>query len=101
MINQRINDVLTNAPLLAIIENNALKRVALFGENIWKWRSHSFELTDSFDKFDTFFNSLIQFLQLADRDKDMELFYKPVYHAKEAIRIQVKNYDSNLNIELN
>lgn len=101
MINQRINDVLTNAPLLATIENNALKRVALFGENIWKWRSHSFELTDSFDKFDTFFNSLIQFLQLADRDKDMELFYKPVYHAKEAIRIQVKNYDSNLNIELN
>ena len=101
MINQKINDVLTKAPLLATFESNELKRVVLFGENIWKWRSHSFELSDSFDKFDAFFNSLIQFLQLADRDKDMELFYKPVYHAQEAIRIQVKNYDSNLNIELN
>ncbi len=30
----------------------------------------------------------------------MDLFYKPVYHAKEPIRIQAKKYDSNLKIEL-
>ncbi len=101
MINQKINDVLTDTPLLAILEGNANKSVVLFGENIWKWRSHNFELYDSFERFDIFFNNLIQFLQLSDRDKKMELFYKPVYHAQEGISIQVKNYDSNLNIELN
>lgn len=100
LINQKINDVSTEMPLLVALETNTNKIVGLFGENIWKWRSHTYELFDSFQQFDMFFNSLIQFLQLADRDKDMELFYKPVYHAQEPINIQVKNYDSNLNIEL-
>jgi hypothetical protein len=101
MINQKINDVLTDSPLLTILEGNTNKSVVFFGENIWKWRSHNFDLYDSFERFDIFFNNLIQFLQLSDRDKKMELFYKPVYHAQEGISIQVKNYDSNLNIELN
>ena len=101
MITQKINDVLTKLPLLATFGTNMNKRVVLFGENMWKWRSQSFELYESFEKFDYFFNSLVQFLQLSDKDKNMDLYYKPVYHAQEVIKIQVKNYDSNLNIELN
>jgi hypothetical protein len=86
---------------LVTFGSEAHKGVVLFGENIWKWRSQSFERYDSFEKFDGFFNSLIQFLQLSERDQEMDLYYKPIYHAQEPIRIQVKNYDSNLNIELN
>lgn len=101
MISQKINDVMTGIPLLVTFGSEAHKGVVLFGENIWKWRSQSFERYDSFEKFDGFFNSLIQFLQLSERDQEMDLYYKPIYHAQEPIRIQVKNYDSNLNIELN
>jgi len=101
MISQKINNVITGQPLLATYGNNDFKRVVLFGENIWKWRSQSFELYESFEKFDIFFNSLIQFLQLSERNSEMDIYYKPVYHAQEPIKIQVKNYDSNLNIELN
>ncbi|MCP4883013.1 MAG: hypothetical protein GY908_04425 [Flavobacteriales bacterium] len=101
MISQKINNVITGQPLLATYGNNDFKRVVLFGENIWKWRSQSFGLYESFEKFDIFFNSLIQFLQLSERNSEMDIYYKPVYHAQEPIKIQVKNYDSNLNIELN
>ncbi len=101
LLTQKIDNILTANPLLATYGNNEIKGVVLFGENIWKWRSRCFEVYGSFEKFDLFFNSLIQFLQLSDREKDMDLFYKPVYHAKEPIRIQVKKYDSNLKIELN
>ncbi len=101
MISQKINDVLTQMPLLVTYGSSTNKRVVLFGENIWKWRSQSFELSNTFEKFDNFFNAIVQFLQLSDTNKGLDLYYKPVYHAKEAIKIQAKNYDSNLNIELN
>lgn len=101
MLNQIVNNVKINNPLLATFESNSLKRVVIFGENIWQWRAHSYSLYDSFDKFDLFFNSLIQFLQFSDRKKNIDLFYKPIYHARESIKIQVKKYDSNLRIDLN
>lgn len=101
LINQQINDISTNIPLIAAFGDNERKGIAIFGIDIWKWRAQSYEQNDSFERFDNFFNSLIQFLQLSSREKNMDLYYQPVYHAQETIKIQVKNYDRNLNIELN
>jgi len=101
LLSQRINDVNTGFPLLAAFSENNTKRIVLFGENIWKWRAQSFSTEKSFEKFDQFFNTLMQFLQLSNRNQNMDLFYEPVYNANEPIKIQVKNYDSNLNVELN
>ena len=101
LLSQKINDVDTKIPLLVTyVENNA-KRIVLFGENIWKWRAHSFGFENSFERFDLFVNSLMQFLQITDRNDNMDLFYEPVYNANESVKIQVKNYDRNLNLELN
>ena len=100
LLSQKINDLNTSIPLLVAYGDNNAKRVVLFGEGIWKWRAESFRSETSFDKFDLFFNSLIQYLQLKDRKQNMDLFYDPVYNANETIRIQVKNYDRNLNLEL-
>lgn len=101
LLSQRVNDVNTGFPLLAAFSENNTKRIVLFGENIWKWRGQSFGAEKSFEKFDLFFNSLMQYLQLSNRNQNMDLFYEPVYNANESIKIQVKNYDSNLNVELN
>ncbi len=101
LLSQRINDIDTEAPLLVTYSDNSAKRIVLFGENIWKWRAQSFSADGSFEKFDLFLNSLMQFLQLEDRNQNIDLFYEPVYNANESIIIQAKNYDSNLNVELN
>ncbi len=101
LLTQKIDNIATDSPLLAVYSHNEAKGVVLFGENIWKWRIHCFSAYGSFEKFDQFFNSLIQFLQLSNREQDLDLFYKPVYHAKELISIQAKKYDSNLKIALN
>ena len=101
LLTRRISDIKTGEPLLATFSNGETKNIVLLGEDIWKWRSHSLGIHGSFEKFDQFFNSLIQFLQLADRKSEMDLFYEPVYQSKESIKIRVKKYDSNLGIELN
>lgn len=101
LLSQQINNVKTGAPLLATYTNNVYKRVVLFGENIWKWRSYSFDAHQSFEKFDFFFNGLIQYIQLTEEDKRMDLYYDPVYFQNQSIRIQAKNYDSNRNVKMN
>lgn len=100
LISQQINKIKTGAPLLVAYTNNVYKRIVLFGEGIWKWRSYSFEQYQSFEKFDHFFNSLIQYIHLAEVNKKMDLYYDPVYFQNEPIKIQAKNYDSNRNVKL-
>lgn len=101
LLTQRINDIQSENPLLIVSDQGDQKSISLLGENIWKWRAESFSIHGSFTEFDNFFNSLIQYLQLSDRNKDMELSYGPVYHAKQPVLIQAKKYDSNLNLDLN
>mgnify|MGYP001821555369 CR=1 FL=1 len=98
---QRIEGISTQEPLLCTYIQGNSRRIVLFGENIWKWRLYSRNHDGSFDNFDHFFNSLIQYLQLSDKQKEMELIYRSVNYADQPVRVRVKNYDSNLNPELN
>ena len=101
LLSQSVNGIKSNDPLLVGYQEGINRRVVLFGENIWKWRLNSFQATNSFEKFDQFFNSLIQYLHLTDKNKSMEVIYSAVYHSNDPIIIKVKNYDSNLNPDLN
>jgi len=101
LLTQSVNGIKSNDPLLVGYQEGVNRRVVLFGENIWKWRLNSFRASNSFEKFDRFFNSLIQYMHLTDKNKNMELIYNAVYHSKDPIVIKVKNYDSNLKPELN
>ncbi len=101
ILSQSVNGIKSNDPLLVGYQEGTNRRVVLFGENIWKWRLNSFKASNSFEKFDQFFNSLIQYLHLTDKNKSMELIYNTVYHANDPIVIRVKNYDSNLKPDLN
>ncbi|MCA0931945.1 hypothetical protein LCM02_05750 [Lutimonas saemankumensis] len=101
LLSQRINDIQSQNPLLIASDQGDRKNVVFFGEDIWKWRAESFSIHGSFTEFDNFFNSLIQYLQLSERKKELELTYDPVFHARQPILIQAKKYDSNLNLDLN
>lgn len=101
LLAQSINGISTKEPLISTYTEGNKRRVALFGENIWKWRLYSHKQEGTFDNFDHFFNSLIQYLQLSDKQKEMELIYPAVNYADQPVKVRVKNYDSNLNPELN
>jgi len=98
---QNINGLQTQYPLLVTISNNTERRVLLFGENIWKWRAWAYSLTQSFEKFDQFFNSLIQFLTITNKNTSLDLEYNSFYYANDIITIKAKSYDDNLNFDNN
>ena len=94
---QNINGITTKDPLLATYSNENRRRVVLFGENIWKWRAISYSNNQTFEKFDQFINSIMQFLTVATKDYNIEIDYKSFYYENEPIKITAKIYDSNLN----
>ncbi|MCK4561681.1 MAG: VWA domain-containing protein [Flavobacteriaceae bacterium] len=100
LLTQNINGLETNNPLLVAISNKDKRRVILFGENSWKWRVLSYKHEQSFEKFDQFFNSLIQFLTIAKTTTPIELTYNSFYYANDPIKISAKIYDDNLNFDI-
>ncbi len=98
---QNINGLETNNPLLVATSNQSKRSVILFGENSWKWRALSYTNEQSFEKFNQFFNSLIQFLSITKKSTSIELTYNSFYYANDIIKISAKTYDDNLNFDIN
>ena len=51
---QNINGYSSQRPLLVAANENNQKKIFLFGEGLWKWRSSSFQKKNSFINFDKF-----------------------------------------------
>jgi len=101
LLQQNINGIETKNPLLVATSNGSKRSVILFGENSWKWRALSYRDNQSFEKFDQFFNSLIQFLSITKNSIPIELTYNSFYYANDPIKISAKTYDENLNFDSN
>jgi len=101
ILTQFINGVDTKAPLLATFNTSGQRASILFGENIWKWRSHSYLLEKSFQKFDDFLGSIIQYLTIVKQLNAIELEFKTFYYSDEEVKIRARAYDTNFNFNEN
>ena len=95
LLYQNINSFTTKSPLLAsfIIDNNR-RGAVLFGENSWKWRMLTHVENQSFEKFDTFFNKLIQYLSSAKRSSQLDITYKKFLYANSKALIDAQFFDA-------
>lgn len=57
-----IKSVRLQFPVFGFQEQLGRKNMVLIGENIWRWRSHSYLETQSFDNFDIWIGNCIQWL---------------------------------------
>ena len=62
LLYQNIKGFNSKEPLLAISNNNNQKKVFLFGEGIWKWRSTSYLMSNSFQNFDNFISNIVLYI---------------------------------------
>lgn len=63
---QRIGNLTTEKPLIAVAGDDARKIGVLLGEGIWRWRLNEFDRTDNTIAFDELFGKLIQYLSTAE-----------------------------------
>jgi len=95
LLNQSISGISTENPLLATFKDRTRRGAVLFGAQHWKWRMLSKVEHQSFNKFDTFFAKLIQYLSSNKRSNQLEITYKPFVYANEDIRIAAQFFDAN------
>lgn len=95
LLHQNINGVATKQPLLTTFEINNQKSAVLFGEGIWKWRAASFLNSNSFEEFDKFTGSLIQFLASNKKRNRLEINAESLYPANSTINISAFYTDKN------
>jgi hypothetical protein len=74
-----IDGVETDQPLLISNDNNGLRQVVFFGEDIWKWRMYCFKKNLNFSKFDSFFYSLFQYLSTKERSEQIKSIHELVF----------------------
>jgi len=95
LLYQSIFDYTNNSPLLATTDIQG-KRDAIFdAEGLWKWRAHSFLERNSFEEFDAFIGSLIQYLASNKQKSRLEVSYDNFYYSNKPIRISAQYFDKN------
>jgi hypothetical protein len=66
LLSQRVGNVPTEKPLLAVDIKDNRKIGMLLGEGIWRWKLNEFEKNETSATFDELFGKLIQFLSTTD-----------------------------------
>ncbi len=94
MLYQHIANFDTKEPLLSTFKALDRRGAVLFGENSWKWRMLTNVKYQSFEKFDTFFNKIIQYLSSTKRTSQLEVLYKPNVYAKSDAIIKAQFFDA-------
>lgn len=92
---QEVDNVITQEPLLATLAINNRRGAVLFGENIWRWRMLTNVENSSFEKFDSFFNKLIQFLTSKARSNQLEIEYDSFIYSNSDATIEAQYFDAN------
>lgn len=95
LLSSRIRNVDTNLPLLAFSENQGQRSAFLLGENIWKWRAHSFVEKKSYEQFDIFIDKTIQFLASNDSKKSLIVNHERFYNQGDALEITAQYFNKN------
>ena len=95
LLYQNINGYNSQNPLLITANQNNQKKVFLFGEGLWKWRSSSFMKKNSFQNFDEFIGNLIQYSSNKKIRNRLDLDISSFYNANSSIQIGAFYVDEN------
>lgn len=96
---QNINGYSSQRPLLVAANENNQKKIFLFGEGIWKWRSSSFQKKNSFINFDKFIGSIVQYASNKKIRDRLDIDIKPSYNINSKILISAFYIDENFQFD--
>ncbi len=82
-----------DSPLLLAVDNNGAKEMALFGENIWKWRMQSYREYQHFENFDAFIGKLMLYLSSNKTKNRLNVEYQNIYEGSGAAKIKASYFD--------
>lgn len=95
LLEQTVHRIATESPLLATMEINGRRHAVWDGEGFWRWRADSYLKSESFQDFDGFIGSLIQYLASNKRKNRLEVSSETFYYNNSPIKISSQYFDKN------
>jgi len=91
--NQKIRNIATDRPVMAVSNLEGHKMGVVFGEGIWKWRLYNYLSNENHDSFNELISKLIQYLALRDNEDNFIVNFQPVYQETEPVLITAEVYN--------
>lgn len=91
---QRIRNIETDRPLMAIANRDGIKTGIIFGEGLWRWRMYNYLFGDSQQEFSELVDKMVQYLSLRDNQDNFIVDYKPVYQETESVIMTAEVYNN-------
>lgn len=66
---------------------------------MWRWRSAVYEKEKSFEKFDGFFQALIQYLASTQQKKRLQVHFENFYYQYTNAKLRAQYFDSNFQLD--
>ncbi len=95
---QKVAQIDTGEALMATFTEADRRFVALFGEGIWKWRMQSKIENKTFEIFDEFFSTIVQYSASQKSQNKLFLDYKKIYFNNNKPEIHARLLDKNMTL---
>ena len=95
LLHQKLLDVTTEQPLIGVIDQSDEKFVYILGEGLWKWRAAGFVDHGSFETFDAFLNTMVQYASSSKMRKRLDVPIEKLYAAHQTMEITGLYLDKN------
>lgn len=99
ILQQKIGGNEVDEPLLASYTKGSAKHMVLFGEGIWRWRMDSKLTHRSYQEFDAFMNSLVQYTASSVQKEQLHLFYEKLCFNNSEQLIKASYVDPNYQVD--
>lgn len=99
MLEQTVNRIATENPLLATMEINGKRNALWDGEGFWRWRAQSYLKKESFQDFDDFIGGIVQYLASNKRRSRLEVSSETFYYNNNPIKVSAQYFDANYNFD--
>ena len=99
ILHKVINGIKTSKPLLFTntISSNS-RQIIFLAEDVWKWRIYCFKKNSNFDKIDSYFESIFQYLSTRKLSDRLQVSQELIYDGTMPVVFRAKFYDENFNL---
>ncbi len=95
ILEQAVNGIATASPMVATVEINGKRDAIWDGEGFWRWRARNYLDTESFQGFDDFIGSLVQYLASNKQRTRLEISSESFYYNNNPIKVSAQYFDKN------
>jgi len=98
LANQKVKGISTNYPLISFSSIYDQKIAWIFGEGMWRWKLHEFQMYESNDSFNELLNKIVQYQALKVNKDQLILKHDKDFIKGDVIKIDAELYNKSYQV---